>query len=473
MSASIPKFAVVGHPNKGKSSVVATLARDESVAIGPEPGTTQRADRYPLTLKGEVLYELIDTPGFQRAREVLEWLRAHETDSAQRPNTVRAFLDLAENRAKYPDECEILRPIVDGAAILYVVDGSVPFTEEYEAELEILRWTGSPRMGLVNPISNRAYVEPWVQGLGQFCNVVRIFNPVQANFASRVELLEAFATLCQPWRPAIERAIAALGRDRTLAYEGAISEIIDLLVETIGMTLEEPLSAKSSPQQQTDILVEKLKETISKREQRSRATIEGMYHYQRLQRDEEPLAALDTSDLFAKETWKLLGLSRKELIRLAAVAGAATGGVFDLALGGASLALGAISGGLLGVGVTWFFGERLVDARVMRLPLGRRVLRVGPVTNRQFAFVLLNRARLHHNLLAHRTHASGSTFSLPSLREQYLAPLSMEESMNLERALLAITKGNFTTSNRTQLKLLIEKITQRDLIHFEQQVTTN
>ena len=35
-----PSFAVVGHPNKGKSSIVSTLAHDDSVRIGELPGTT-------------------------------------------------------------------------------------------------------------------------------------------------------------------------------------------------------------------------------------------------------------------------------------------------------------------------------------------------------------------------------------------------------------------------------------------------
>ena len=37
---SVPRFAVVGHPNKGKSSIVATLAEDDAVQISPLPGTT-------------------------------------------------------------------------------------------------------------------------------------------------------------------------------------------------------------------------------------------------------------------------------------------------------------------------------------------------------------------------------------------------------------------------------------------------
>ena len=49
---TVPVFAVVGHPNKGKSSIVSTLARDDSVAIGPMPGTTVKCRRYPMTVDG-------------------------------------------------------------------------------------------------------------------------------------------------------------------------------------------------------------------------------------------------------------------------------------------------------------------------------------------------------------------------------------------------------------------------------------
>ena len=55
----IPKFAVVGHPNKGKSSIVSTLAEDARVAIAPMPGTTVNCRSYPLRIDGEVIYELI------------------------------------------------------------------------------------------------------------------------------------------------------------------------------------------------------------------------------------------------------------------------------------------------------------------------------------------------------------------------------------------------------------------------------
>ena len=87
-----PVFAAVGHPNKGKSSIVATLAQDDSVVIGATPGMTARRRYFPMKVDGEVLYVLVDTPGFQRARRALEWMKENETTADKRPDVVRKFL---------------------------------------------------------------------------------------------------------------------------------------------------------------------------------------------------------------------------------------------------------------------------------------------------------------------------------------------------------------------------------------------
>src|SRR5690554_3293821 len=87
-----PVFAVVGHPNKGKSSVVATLSQNDAIAIALEPGTTRAGQAYPLTVDGQELYTLVDTPGFQRPRRVLQWLEAHSLSASDHPETVRAFV---------------------------------------------------------------------------------------------------------------------------------------------------------------------------------------------------------------------------------------------------------------------------------------------------------------------------------------------------------------------------------------------
>jgi ribosome biogenesis GTPase A len=48
----VPEFAVVGHPNEGKSSVLSTLAEDDSVRISPVPGETRECRRFPVRVDG-------------------------------------------------------------------------------------------------------------------------------------------------------------------------------------------------------------------------------------------------------------------------------------------------------------------------------------------------------------------------------------------------------------------------------------
>jgi len=89
-----PRFAVVGHPNKGKSSIVSSLALDGSIQIGDTPGTTQVKRGFPLKIDGEIVYELFDTPGFQRARRAFAWLDEHGGDVSadKRVDVVREFV---------------------------------------------------------------------------------------------------------------------------------------------------------------------------------------------------------------------------------------------------------------------------------------------------------------------------------------------------------------------------------------------
>ena len=105
-----PVFAIVGHPNKGKSSIVSTLSQDESVAISSIPGTTAENRVYPMSVDGTVLYELIDTPGFQRARAALEWIHDHAGSAVDRAATVRRFVEQYAGDPRFNAECNLLIP---------------------------------------------------------------------------------------------------------------------------------------------------------------------------------------------------------------------------------------------------------------------------------------------------------------------------------------------------------------------------
>lgn len=70
----VPRIAVIGRPNVGKSTLVNRLIGDERVVVFDEPGTTRDSIRVPFERDGEQ-YELIDTAGVRRkgrVRDVIE-----------------------------------------------------------------------------------------------------------------------------------------------------------------------------------------------------------------------------------------------------------------------------------------------------------------------------------------------------------------------------------------------------------------
>ena len=411
-----PRFAIVGHPNKGKSSIVATLAEDEAVVISPQPGTTTRAARYPMRLDGEVLYELVDTPGFQRAREALEWLEAHEQGADARADTVRQFLEAHANDPRFHDECELLGPIMAGAGILYVVDGSRPYGRQYEAEMEILRRTGQPRMALINLIGRGDYVAEWQSALGQYFSIVRVFDALRADFAKRIELLRAFGALDERAAAELNRAADALVRERERRRHRAARIIADFLVDALTVTIRLPLRETDDQAEIEQKGRARLRERIRRLEQDARTAVQQTYRHGETEVQEAEGTPL-TEDVFSEHSFRIFGLSTRQLAVTGAASGAAAGGIIDVAVGGASLLLGAGIGAAIGAAGAVGGASRLAKVRVLGQPLGGHELVVGPVSDPNLPWVLLSRALLHLKLVAERNHARRDRLVLEAAAE--------------------------------------------------------
>jgi hypothetical protein len=405
--AGHPLFAVVGHPNKGKSSIVATLAEDETVGISPDPGTTRQARSFAMRIDEQVLYELVDTPGFQRARATLAWLQEHERGANARAEVVREFLAAHEHGERFHDECQLLRPILGGAGILYVVDGAHPFGQEYEAEMEILRWTGQPRMALINRIGPGDHVAEWRRALNQYFSIVREFDAHHADFAKRLELLRAFSELDErqsAWAASMDRATALLEQDRRQRDHRAAQAIADLTIDVLSMSESAPAPDGSDEASIVRTLTEVLKTRVREHERLARREVQELYGHASMQMQEAAIDVL-AGDVFSERSFAVFGLSSAQLAMTGAATGALAGGVIDLAVGGASLLLGAGVGALLG-GVGAVLGSsRLAKIAVLGTPLGGHRVNVGPISSPNFPWVMLGRALLHYRLTSERNHA--------------------------------------------------------------------
>jgi hypothetical protein len=401
---SAPIFALVGHPNKGKSSLVATLARDATVRVGPEPGTTTHARPFPLRVGGKVLYTLVDTPGFQRARAALDWMKQHESDAGSRPAVVARFVEEHQGEERFRNECELLRPIVEGAGLIYVVDGATPYGAEYDAEMEILRWTGQPGIAVINPIGQPRFVDSWQRALEQFFRVVRVLDVLKAPFEQQIELLQTFGQMRETWRGPVEEAVAALVNHRAQQADDAARVIAEMMADALTHGETKDVAKDDEPARYAAGLEEAYRRRLRQLEQRARSEIESIYGFEEIDREEVEMDVLET-DLLSQESWIAFGLKKRDLVVAGAAGGAIAGGMIDAGLLGASFLTGTIVGGAIGGALGYFSSDKLAEVKLLHQPLGGTRLRYGPTKNVQFPFVLLGRALLHHRVVEERTHA--------------------------------------------------------------------
>jgi len=404
MTQTYPKFAVVGHPNKGKSSIVSTLAFDDEVQISDTPGTTTKKRSFPLRVDGKVLYELFDTPGFQRARRVLAWLEKHDVSADKRHEVVQAFINEYKEDERFNDEIELLEPIMAGAGIIYVVDGSKPYGEEYEAEMEILRWTGQPSMALINHIDETDYSEEWKRALGHYFKMVRTFNPMKATFPQHLLLLESIAQLKEEWIAPVGQSIILFKQYHEKMFEQSASSITQLIHHSLSHIEQLALMHDDATVEEREEIQSNYKMQLRTYEQEAQKKIEKIWNHDHLQKVQESLL-FEGMDLFSKESASIFGLTRKELLITGATGGAVTGAGVDLLLGGSTLLLGSAIGALVGGSGAFFGFNELSDVKVLGQKIGKKYLKTGPMKNVNFPYVLLNRALFHATKVASRSHA--------------------------------------------------------------------
>lgn len=461
MNEELPTLVIVGRVNRGKSSILSTLAEDDSIIVSPEPGTTRDLQRFHLQVDGEPLFQMVDTPGFEDAPRALRFLLERESTAANRREVVKSFVEHFKwQRLEFEQECKLLQPILDGGAILYVVDGSHPYRRNYEAEMEILRWTGQPRIALINQTGSNDHTAEWRAALGQFFSIVRAFNAHRAGFDDRIKLFEGLREVDEQWRAPFDRAINALRSD----WDRRLREAARTIAETVVTALLHTERINVRPGESVAPLRRRIEETfhmqVRKHEERGRRKIETIFCHRGLIRKEEPIGRpiLD-EDLFSVRTWETFGLSLPKILGAGFVTGASTGGILDVMTGGALFGAGVVAGGIAGGGGALYYGmsryEKASD--VIQDLQGGKTLRIGPHRNPNFPWILLDRAFLHCVSVRDRAHGRRDPLELPELspvetrRDGWMMAMSDDQRRTLAK-LLSRFRGRRVLERREALQ---------------------
>jgi hypothetical protein len=393
MKMIVPEFAIIGHPNEGKSSVLSTLAEDDSVRVSPIPGETVVCQSFPVRIDGREIIRFVDTPGFQNPRQTLQWLQQYQ---GPEEGMLAAFLAAHRDDPAFRDDCELLRPVAAGAGVIFVVDGSRPVRHVDRAEMEILRLSGAPRMAVINCKEDEIeYLARWQNEFRKHFNAVRLFNSCRANYRQRIDLLESLKAIDQQLEPVLRTVITAFQEDWEVRNQRAAAILTDLLQEALSYRRTVPCSRDEEERKRQDLHREYL-DYVAERERRAQQAIRQLFKHNIFNLELPPQSIL-AEDLFSKRTWEFLGLSDRQIILAGALGGAAVGVGIDAATVGTSFGLFSAVGGLIGAGATALKGKDfLTGARLLGMRMGGEQLRVGPVNNIQLLYILLDRGLLFY-----------------------------------------------------------------------------
>ncbi|MBP8184615.1 MAG: 50S ribosome-binding GTPase, partial [Pseudomonas sp.] len=165
------KLAVVGHTNVGKTSLLRTLTRDVDFGeVSHRPSTTRHVEGARLSVDGQPLLELYDTPGLEDAIALLDYLEQLERpgERLDGPARLSRFLASSEARQRFEQEAKVLRQLLLSDAGLYLIDAREPVLAKYCDELAVLASCGKPLLPVLNFVAaSNQQVEAWRTALAR------------------------------------------------------------------------------------------------------------------------------------------------------------------------------------------------------------------------------------------------------------------------------------------------------------------
>ncbi len=460
----IPEFAVVGHPNEGKSSVLSTLAEDDSVRVSPMPGETRECQVFPVSIDGQEIIRFTDTPGFQNPRKTLQWMQNYQGSDE---TLIAGFIESHRGDPDFTDDCKLLEPLLRGAGIIFVVDGSRPLRNMDKAEMEILRLTGCPRMAIINcKDTETGWLGKWQSEFRKHFNSIRLFNSCRATYGERIELLESLKSIDQELHPVLDKVVTAFKED----WQQRNTQVVELLLGLVEEGLGYSRSVALKRGEDEDVLKGKLhkeyEQFLRKREMLSQKQMRALYKHNIFNLELPPHSILQ-EDLFAEKTWEFLGLDSSQLIMAGALSGAALGAGVDVAAAGLSFGIFSTIGGIVGAAGTALKGrEFLSGARLLGMRLDAQQVTVGPIKNIQLLFVLLDRQFLFYSHIVNWAHGrrdykgpASSDNTLP-VKVGYITDWSRQERRTCNRFFDVLQKNedsNSLTEIRMDMTALLQK----------------
>ena len=419
-------LAVVGHTNVGKTSLLRTLTRDVGFGeVSHRPSTTRHVEGARLSVDGEPLLELYDTPGLEDAIALLDYLERLDRpgERLDGPARVARFLDGSEARQRFEQEAKVLRQLLASDAGLYVIDAREPVLAKYRDELSVLSSCGKPLLPVLNFVSSPQHREPeWRDALARLgLHALVRFDSVAPPEDGERRLYESLALLLEHSRDALQRLLTDQEAQREARKRSALRLIAELLIDCAAC--RRSVASEKTVEQQA---INQLRDAVRQREQRCVEALLKLYGFRSNDAAASDLPLLDGrwgNDLFNPETLKQLGVR----VGSGVAAGAAAGAGVDLMVGGLTLGAAALAGAIAGGALQT---ARSYGSRLLGKLKGQRELTVDDSVLRLLA---LRQRQLLHALNA-RGHAAVDSIKVATPEDKTWREGKLPEALKKARA---------------------------------------
>ena len=411
------RLAVVGHTNVGKTSLLRTLTRDVGFGeVSHRPGTTRHVEGARLSVEGDALLDLFDTPGLDDAIDLLDFLERLERpgERLDGPARIERFLASSEARQRFEQEAKVLRQLLASDAGLYLIDAREPVLAKYRDELAVLAGCGKPLLPVLNFASaGQAREEAWREALARLgLHALVRFDSVAPPLDGERRLYESLALLLERSRPQLQRLIDDHQAKALARRHSGRQLVAELLIDCAAC--RQQVSAGREPVQAA---MATLQERVRQREQACVEALLRLYAFRLEDAETGQLPLLDGrwgDDLFNPETLRQLGIR----VGGGVAAGAAAGAGIDLLVGGLSLGAATLLGALAGGGVQT---ARNYGARLLGKLRGQRELSIDDsilhlLALRQLQLLDALGQRGHAAIQPLRLHAGASPLAEPPLQ---------------------------------------------------------
>ncbi|WP_022940357.1 GTPase/DUF3482 domain-containing protein [Psychromonas hadalis] len=414
--------AVVGHANAGKTSLMRTLLRDSEFGeVADQAGTTRHVEGGALLIDESKRLALFDTPGLEDSIALLHILRSYFSD--QNVDGIERLQYFLAHLSDYPElqqEAKVLRALLNNDLIFYVIDLREPVLGKYHDELKILSYATKPVIPVLNfTQQGQDNIQLWKEQLARLnFHAYVSFDNVHFKFSDELKIYQKMQTLLTDKEDFLAELITLRQQQWTETFNSAKQLVANLFIEAASVRYQADDNEASISAQ-----IQLLQSSVRQAEAHCVKQLLQLYQFRQadLQNSELPVQqGAWELDLFSADNLQAFGIKLGGHI----AKGAGVGIAIDLAVGGITLGVAALSGGV--VGALWSVKQRYYNEIQAKIK-GKRYLCVDDATLqvlwlRQLTLLTTLQQRGHASLdkIALKNAIEISADNLPNKWNSYL-----------------------------------------------------